>query len=113
MMQFEMEHQHEGMDGNLAEQILADRLLLRSDLVLFRVEIALGRLAQIAADNVAGHLQRQGAIAEQAFVIDQPRRIAARRQDDRFLARPVIAAMLGGVGSSAKKPMPPPENCAP
>ncbi len=96
MVQIEMEHQNEGMDGNLAEQILADRLLLRRDLVLFRIEIALRRLAQIAADNIAGQLQRQGAIAEQAFVIDQSRRVAARRQNDRVLARPVIAAMLGG-----------------
>ena len=84
------------MDRNLPEQVLADRRLRGGDFILFRVEIALGGLAQIIAENVAGQLQRQRAAGEQALVIDEASRIAAGRQDHAVLAGPVIAAVGRG-----------------
>ena len=66
-----MKHQHIGVHRDPAEQAFRDRRLGFLDLVLGIVLIALGRLAQILAEDVAGHFQGQVARGEKALIIDQ------------------------------------------
>ena len=95
MVQVEVEHQHVEMHGQLREQALGDAGL---GLLDFRLLLA-GQpgIALHAADelgqDVAGRVERQHALAEDALVVDQTRRAAGRGQDDDVLARIIGVAM--------------------
>jgi hypothetical protein len=95
LVQVEVEHEHIGMHRQLREQTFGHCIARRFDLVFRLVAVALRRLAQIGAKDVARCFEQQRACRQDGFVIDQAGRAAAGRQHDLILARPVGVAVGG------------------
>ena len=88
MMQIEVEHQDVEMHRQFGEQPLGDAVAGFLDLAFLlarQTRVALHAAHELGQDVAAG-IERQHALAEDAFVVDQARRAAGRRQDDLVLA---------------------------
>jgi hypothetical protein len=78
MVQVKVKHQDEGMHRHAGEQPLGQTLVQGLDLVLGVIAIALGGLAEIGRQHLAGGIERERPRREDALVVHQPRAAAAR-----------------------------------